>query len=131
MKAIPFVDANGNYVEDIIVDDDFSGVERKDKPGDEDEVIHGFAVSYSVKQGLYKPRLDIKKMESDFGAFDKGLFPDQLTAEQVNVYWIEGLTADEIDEANQPSPLTEFEIFKNEVLASQAEMWDFLLGGRA
>lgn len=107
MKAVPKVNTEGLYIEDTIVDDAYSGVvpfyapepitlpktDDTEQPEETDLEIAGYIVGVPVPQGLYRPRFDIAAWE----AREEGDTSDQS-------YWVEGLTAEEIEELTTPQP---------------------------
>lgn len=85
MKAVPKVDANGLYIEDVIQDDTFSGiVPFYTDPTDKESSVISYLIGTAVPSGLYQPKWDLE-----------------------NNQWIEGMTQKEIDELNnQPVPIS-------------------------
>lgn len=115
MKAVPKVNIDGLYLEDTIVDDAFYGVvpfyadppalepelpletdiEATDEPEEEVEPeIVGYTVGIPVPAGLYLPRFDLEAWESRK--------EDELS--DPSDYWVEGLSAEEIEELTKPQP---------------------------
>ena len=118
MKAVPKVNTDGLYIEDVLVDDAFSGVvpfyvepeqPELDPEGvlpetpeeDQEEVerdIAGYLVGVPVPSGLFRPRFDLEAWEAYLEALKDGpqeKFPD---------LWAEGLSQEEIDELTKPHP---------------------------
>lgn len=131
MKVVPFIDQDGYYIDGIAVGDDITGLTLHAEDRGQETMTIGYIAAYEIKAGLYKPRLDLKALEKDYGKYSWDAYPKSLTVEQVDKYWIEGLTQEEIDELNQPAPLSELDQLRHDMQEAQAEMWDFLLGGRA
>lgn len=122
MKAVPKVNTVGLYIEDTIVDDAYSGVvpfyadppEPEQPPGNEIELadeqqeeepeIVGYIVGVPVPQGLFKPRFNLAAWE----AREEGDTSDQS-------YWVEGLTAEEIEALHPPTVPTELEQLRAEI----------------
>ncbi|MNH66519.1 hypothetical protein D3C73_185520 [compost metagenome] len=127
MKAVPKVNTEGLYIEDTIVDDAFSGVvpfyaplpepallehgqeSPSEQDGEDEELereIAGYIVGLPVPQGLFMPRFDLVAWEDR----EEGDTSDQS-------YWVEGLTAEEIEEltTSQPQEPTEIEILTTQM----------------
>ncbi|MFB5761097.1 hypothetical protein [Paenibacillus medicaginis] len=83
MKAVPKVDKNGLFIEDVIMDDSFTGVvpfyadqlvtaelqpetdaEETDEQPEEEPQPAGYIVGVPLPAGLYKPRFDLAAWES-------------------------------------------------------------------
>lgn len=86
MKAIPKVDADGLYIEDVIQDESFVGVvpvyesDKENKP----TIVGYFIADPPIAEGLYLPKWDMN-----------------------NSKWIEGMSQKQIDELkNQPVPVS-------------------------
>jgi len=107
MKAVPKVDANGLYIEDVIQDDTFSGiVPFYTNPADTDSRITGYLIGTSVPSGLYQPKWDLD-----------------------NNQWVEGLTQTEIDELKKlstspPPPSTDITQIQQELTNTQLALTD-------
>lgn len=122
MKAVPKVNTEGLYLEDVVVDDAFSGVvpfyadpepvvfdpdqieqptEPDESEEDEEETARetaGYIVGVPVPAGLFRPRFDMEEWEAYQDAMRDGpqeKFPD---------LWSEGLSQEEIDELTKPQP---------------------------
>lgn len=129
MKAIPFVDQQGYFVEDVLVtSDSFTGAMNHAKV-DKEPAIMGYAVGYPVPAGLYKPRLDVARLIAKYSD-DAQKWPDGSDADLARSFWIEGLTPEEISEINKPV-LTEADKIRHEMAEQNAGMWDFILSGGA
>ncbi len=128
MKTVPLVDADGYFVEDILVRGDrpFSGVTLHYKV-DVDPPVRGYTVGYPIPQGLYKPKLDIERLTNNFGENPQS-WPQGWNDEETSQYWIEGLSAEEIAEM-KPVVLSEVEQMRHDIAEQNAEMWDFILSG--
>lgn len=117
MKAVPKVNVDGLYIEDVIQDDSFSGVvpiyenSENNKP-----IIMGYFIADPpVTEGLYSPKWDINKKE-----------------------WIEGMSQKEIDELNnQPIPISSDQRMKDleqqnlSLMDATASMFEQLLSVQA
>ncbi|MNB97574.1 hypothetical protein D3C75_448040 [compost metagenome] len=117
MKAVPKVNTDGLYIEDVLVDDAFSGVvpfyaepeqldldpegvfpETPEDEAEQEPEIAGYLVGVPVPAGLYRPRFDLEAWEAYLEALKDGpqeKFPD---------LWAEGLSQEEIDELTKPQP---------------------------
>ncbi|MDP4098980.1 hypothetical protein OIN60_19840 [Paenibacillus sp. P96] len=133
MKAVPKVDTDGLFIEDVITDDSFTGVVPfyADQPVTADEQPEGepqpagYIIGVPVLVGLFKPRFDLMAWEAyqkvvsaaldEYqGTYDewtalpeeeRGEAPIYVSPEQP-ILWVEGLTQEEIDELTKP-PATE------------------------
>ena len=126
MKAVPKINTDGLYIEDVLVDDAFSGVvpfyvepeqPELDPEGvlpetpeeDQEEVerdIAGYLVGVPVPSGLFRPRFDLEAWEAYLEALKDGpqeKFPD---------LWAEGLSQEEIDELTKTQPMNPSEMDK-------------------
>lgn len=110
MKVVPKVNKNGLYLEDVIVDDTFTGVvpfyadlhmvellnstesERVEEQPEPE--VAGYIVGIPVPPGLFHPRFDLAGWEAR--NVDDMLDP--------STYWKEGLTPEQIAELTQPRP---------------------------
>ncbi len=128
MKTVPLVDADGYFVEDILVRGDrpFSGVTLHYKV-DVDPPIRGYAVGYPIPPGLYKPKLDIETLTAEFG----DNWPQGQDGKVTSQYWIEGLTQKEIAEITKPNPQSEMDIIRQEIANQNSAIWEYLLFGGA
>ncbi|MWV44577.1 hypothetical protein GRF59_13160 [Paenibacillus sp. HJL G12] len=117
MKAVPKVNTEGLYIEDMLVDDAFSGVvpfydskssvtlESKDEPGlpttleEQDLKIVGYIVGVPVPSGLYNPCFDLAAWEAR---------EDDKSVDST-VFWKEGLSTEEINELTKPPGPSELE----------------------
>lgn len=112
MKAVPKVGLNGLYIEDVLVDDAFTGVvpfysdppesdpdslseidtEVPDElPEETESEPSGYIVGVPVPTGLFQPRFDLAAWDKD-----NTLAPED--------YWKEGMTPGEIEELTRPQP---------------------------
>ncbi len=130
MKAVPKVDHQGYYYEDVLIDESFSGV-MNHASTNVNPAVTGYIVGYPVPEGLYKPRLDVERLVREYKSDDAQKWPDGSDKTLAMSYWIEGLTQDEVAEINKPAPLSELEQFKQQTAEQQAAMWDFILSGGA
>lgn len=83
MKAVPKVNVDGVYVEDVIQDDSFSGVIPIYESNSENKptIVGYFIADPPIAEGLYLPKWDVN-----------------------NSKWIEGMSQKEIDDLkNQPT----------------------------
>lgn len=105
MRAIPKVDANGLYIEDVIQDDTFSGiVPFYTDPTDTESPIVSYLIGTAVPSGLYQPKWDLK-----------------------NDQWVEGLTQAEIDalkELSNSQPATNLTQMQQELTNTQLALSD-------
>ncbi|MEK5165975.1 hypothetical protein NYE69_27015 [Paenibacillus sp. FSL R5-0527] len=111
MKAVPKIGLDGLYIEDIIMDDAFSGVApfyvrepdsgaetledvdtaaEDERPAEEPEPA-GYIVGVPVPPGLYLPKFDLAAWNED-----SSLDP--------TAYWSEALTPNEIGDLIKPKP---------------------------
>ena len=115
MKAVPKVDLDGVFIEDVLVEDSFTGIRpvfalpvtSPDEDQGEPHII-AYLIGYPVSPGLYKPRWDT-----------------------VTEKWVEALTPEEIEDIrNQPptsSPVDQqIEELQNRLQATQDAL-DFIL----
>ncbi|MEW4368641.1 hypothetical protein [Paenibacillus kandeliae] len=72
MKLVPYINKDGWFLKDVLVDDLLEDIRSFD---------NGFLINTSIPLGIHKQRWDFKKKE-----------------------WIEGLSADEIEQINNPKP---------------------------
>lgn len=132
MKEAIITDLNGLYQEPTLVAESATGVFtiQESKKYDEDEEISdvpdlidvGYTVAFTVPQGLYKPKFDLKGYEeaqknyqnkyekylAELSTYDEDSEePKPIPPTQVNGsdYWVEGLTQHEIDEILKPPKL--------------------------
>lgn len=125
MKAVPKVNSDGLYIEDVLVDDAFSGVvpfyagskqpelnpeidlpETMEAEEGQSPEIAGYIVGVPVPAGLFLPRFDLAAWEAYQEALKDGSqakFPD---------LWAEGLSQEEIDELTKPQPMNPSEMDK-------------------
>lgn len=105
MKAVPKVDANGLYIEDVIQDDAFSGiVPFYTDPIDTESSVVSYLIGTVVPSGLYQPKWDLK-----------------------NEQWVEGLTQAEIDslkELSNSQPATNLTQMQQELTNTQLALAD-------
>lgn len=105
MKAVPKVDANGLYIEDVIQDDTFSGiVPFYTDPADTESPVVSYLIGIAVPSGLYHPKWDLE-----------------------NEQWMEGLTQAEIDELKKSSnsqPTTDITQIQQELTNTQLALTD-------
>lgn len=121
LKAVPKVNTDGLYIEDVIADDAFSGVVPfyADPPAaelppetdnesaeqlEDDPQADGYVVGVPVPAGLYLPRFDLK-------AWNKDNSMDPAT------YWTEGLTPEEIAALHPPAETTPTDLLGAELTA--------------
>ncbi|WP_322925431.1 hypothetical protein [Paenibacillus campi] len=131
MKVLPFVNAKGFFVEDVMVSGDFSGVLNRAKISEGIPSILGYTVGYPLPNGLYKPRLDVERLKREYKSDDALKWPDGSDVELAMSFWIEGLTPEEIAEITKPSPLSETDIIRQEVANQNSAIWEYLLFGGA
>lgn len=105
MKAVPKVDANGLYIEDVIQDDTFSGiVPFYTDSTDTASPVVSYLIGTAVPAGLYQPKWDLD-----------------------NEQWVEGLTQSEIDELKKSSnsqPTTDITQIQQELTNTQMALTD-------
>lgn len=141
MKAVPRVNIDGLYMEVTIVDDAFYGVVPfyADPPALEPELpsetdagavddppeeevepeIAGYTVGVPVQPGLYLPRFDLAAWEARE--------EDELS--DPSSYWVEGLTAEEIEELTKPQPQeSELDQLKQDVTGLKQDTADLASG---
>lgn len=121
MKVIPKVNTEGFYLEDIIVDDSFTGVvpfydeaiqSEADRPVASSPT--GYLIGIPVPQGLYHPRFNLsawhERVANDTNSID------------LSSLWIEGLSEEEIDElVSMPNAEpTELEKLKSRLAQAEA-----------
>lgn len=125
MRVVPKVDIDGLYIEDVIVDDSFTGVVpfyadqqvTADLQPEEEPQPAGYIVGMSVPAGLFKPRFDLAAWESyqetisiaenEYQAAytdwftlpeeERGEAPVYVQPKEPE-FWVEGLTPEEIAE---------------------------------
>lgn len=125
MKAVPKVNTDGLYIEDVLVDDTFSGVvpfyagseqpdlnpetnlpETMEAEEGKNPEIAGYIVGIPVPAGLFRPRFDL----AAWGAFQEAL--KERPQEQLPDLWVEGLSQKEIDELTKTQPMEPSEMDK-------------------
>lgn len=128
MNTVPFVDQNGYFVEDILVlgDQPYTGVSIHYKV-DVDPSVRGYTVGYPIPTGLYKPKLDIQTLTTEFGE-DTQKWPQGYDDTDTSKYWVEGLTQEEIEAITKPQP-TEIDQFIKNTNESIADLWNYTLFG--
>lgn len=130
MNTVPFVDENGYFVEDILVlgDRPYTGVSLHYKV-DVDPSVRGYTVGYPIPTGLYKPKLDIDRLIQEFGE-DTQSWPQGHDDTDTSMYWIEGLTPEEIKNLTKQEP-SELDKLREETASKISELWEFSLFGGA
>ncbi|MFD1270637.1 hypothetical protein ACFQ3Y_24820 [Paenibacillus motobuensis] len=138
MKAVPKVNTDGLFIADTIVDDAFSGVvpfysdspepelppetdsEATDEPEEEVEEaepeVAGYVVGVPVPPGLFRPKFDLAAWE--------GQEEDDMS--DPSEFWVEGLSAEEIEELTKPQPQepTEVDRIGSELVAMKLQAID-------
>lgn len=81
MKAIPRTDNNGNYIEDVIVDDDYKKIEAYLVNGEQ----VGYKVGFKWSGVFYQPRFNIEKYNKNTNIADPStLWEESLSQEEIN-----------------------------------------------
>jgi len=123
MKAVPKINIDGLYIEDVLVDDAFNGVvpfyagsehpelnpetelpEITEAEEEQEPEIAGYLVGVPVPAGLFRPRFDLEAWEAYREALKTG--PQEKFPE----LWGEGLSQKEIDELTKPMPVNPSEM---------------------
>ncbi|MFB5267074.1 hypothetical protein ACE41H_09785 [Paenibacillus enshidis] len=104
MKAVPKVDIKGLYIEDVVVDDAFSGVVSFYSDAllsDLDQTqtmrrIAGYTVGIPVPERLYYPRFDLEAWDAYQKQLEESKSASETGQQELSTFWIEGLTPEEI-----------------------------------
>ncbi|MEC0204227.1 hypothetical protein P4H39_16485 [Paenibacillus lautus] len=165
MKAAPKVNKDGLYIEDIVVDDTFSGVvpfyshmeqgipnvltttegvtkADGEAPNESESNISGYIIGIPVTPGLYQPRFDLAAwngyqaaISAAQNSFQQALSEWQALPEEQRgdmpvlvsppqpIFWVEGLTSEEIEELTRPQPVEPNEVDRlgTEMVARELE----------
>ncbi|MFC9706983.1 hypothetical protein JNUCC31_21650 [Paenibacillus sp. JNUCC31] len=136
MKAVPKVTTDGLYIEDVLVDDAFSGVvplyakseppvfdpeenTEVENPVNEPQepVIAGYIVGVPITSGLFRPLFHLEAWE----AYQES--PEAVPKTNQPVLWAEGLSQEEIDELTKPLPKepSELDLLKQRLAEAEAK----------
>lgn len=157
MKAVPKVDTDGLFIEDVVVDDSFFGVvpfyaaatEADGKEDTPEPKIAGYTVGVPVPAGLHKPRFDLAawnayqeavsaaKNEYQAAYVESSTLLRKERGEAPNfvqpgepVFWNEGLAPEEIAELKAPSQheLSETEQLKKRIADLEVALAQLMAG---
>lgn len=123
MKAIPRVDMNGRYIEDVIVPTEMTGIlmafdwtSLTDGAGNPAGKQIGYDVAIPMIKSLYRPVFQIEKYQAN-----EYTDPSEL--------WVEGMSPEEIKGITKPPQESTIEQKIDELITQQNQMWEFILGG--